>query len=320
MVDATQVAVRWLVDGQMRSGDLSDLDAARASGLTWVDVLCADRQVLTNLGERFDLHPLAVREALKLAQRPTVAQYGSTWFLVWLTPVREDSDGVHMAEVDVFFGSGFILTVHNERLAAIEQTIAEGPSVMQRAEAGLFYEIVDRLVDSALPLVDELADRLEDIEDVMLGSPRQDDLERLYRLRRELVVLHRVIGPERDVLRSLVRERELVDDDAYRYLQNVGDHLARVEDSIETARDVAAAITDIYLSAVNNRMNQIMKQLTAVATIFMPLTLLSGIYGMNVIKGMWPPVLATWSFFAVVGSMLAIAVVMALYFRRKQWW
>lgn len=320
MVDATQVAVRWLVDGQMRSGDLSDLDAARASGLTWVDVLCADRQVLTNLGERFDLHPLAVREALKLAQRPTVAQYGSTWFLVWLTPVREDSEGVHMAEVDVFFGSGFILTVHNERLAAIEQTIAEGPSVMQRAEAGLFYEIVDRLVDSALPLVDELADRLEDIEDVMLGSPRQDDLERLYRLRRELVVLHRVIGPERDVLRSLVRERELVDDDAYRYLQNVGDHLARVEDSIETARDVAAAITDIYLSAVNNRMNQIMKQLTAVATIFMPLTLLSGIYGMNVIKGMWPPVLATWSFFAVVGSMLAIAVVMALYFRRKQWW
>lgn len=320
MVDATQVAVRWLVDGQMRSGDLSDLDAARASGLTWVDVLCADRQVLANLGERFDLHPLAVREALKLAQRPTVAQYGSTWFLVWLTPVREDSEGVHMAEVDVFFGSGFILTVHNERLAAIEQTIAEGPSVMQRAEAGLFYEIVDRLVDSALPLVDELADRLEDIEDVMLGSPRQDDLERLYRLRRELVVLHRVIGPERDVLRSLVRERELVDDDAYRYLQNVGDHLARVEDSIETARDVAAAITDIYLSAVNNRMNQIMKQLTAVATIFMPLTLLSGIYGMNVIKGMWPPVLATWSFFAVVGSMLAIAVVMALYFRRKQWW
>jgi len=320
VAETAQVTVRWLADGQIRSGDLSDTDAARASGLTWVDVLGVEQGVLADLGERFGLHPLAIEDTLHFPQRPKVDQYGDTFFLVWLTPVREDRDGVRMAEMDVFFGTGFIITVHEEPLAAIDKTVAEGACVMERGTAALFHEIVDRLVDAVLPLVDDLADRLEDIEDVMLGSPRQDDLERLYRLRRELVVLHRVIGPERDVLRSLVRERELVDDDAYRYLQNVGDHLARVEDSIETARDVAAAIMDIYLSAVNNRMNQIMKQLTVVATIFMPLTLMSGIYGMNVIKGMWPPVEAAWSFFAVVGVMLAVAVGMASYFRRKLWW
>jgi magnesium transporter len=122
------------------------------------------------------------------------------------------------------------------------------------------------------------------------------------------------------VLRSLVRVQTLVDDEAYRYLQDVGDHLARAEDSIETAREVAAAIMDIYLSSVSNRMNAIMKQLTVVATIFMPLTLISGIYGMNVIKGMWPPVDAFWSFWGVVVGMLLIAAGMALYFRRKNWW
>jgi magnesium transporter len=320
VAEAAQVSVRWLSDGQLRSGDLADLDTARATPLTWVDVLGVEQHSLEDLASRFDLHPLAVEDAMHFPQRPKLDQYGSTWFLVWLTPVREDSEGLRLTEMDVFLGPGFIITVHQERLSAIEQTIAEGPSVISRGAAALFHEIVDRLVDSVLPLVDDLADRLEDIEDVMLGSPRTDDLEGLYRLRRELVRLHRMIGPERDVLRSFVRVRDLVDDNAYRYLQDVGDHLARVEDSIETARDVAAAIMDIYLSAVSNRMNQIMKQLTVVATIFMPLTLLSGIYGMNLLKGMWPPDGALWAFPAVVTSMLVIAVGMALYFRRKQWW
>jgi magnesium transporter len=100
----------------------------------------------------------------------------------------------------------------------------------------------------------------------------------------------------------------------------VGDHLARVEDSIETAREVAAAVMDIHLSVQSNRMNEIMKQLTVVATIFMPLTLISGIYGMNLLRGMWPRPLAVWSFAAVVLGMVAIALAMALYFRRKNWW
>ena len=108
-------------------------------------------------------------------------------------------------------------------------------------------------------------------------------------MRRQLVQLHRIVAPERDTLRGLARERNFVSEEAYRYFQDVADHLARVEDSIETYRDVGAAAMDIYLSAQNNRMNEIMKQLTVVATIFMPLTLISGIYGMNVIKGMWPP-------------------------------
>ena len=142
----------------------------------------------------------------------------------------------------------------------------------------------------------------------------------LHRIRRQLLQLHEIVAPERDVIRGVGRERDVVSDDAYRYFQDVGDHLSRVQDSIETYQDVAASVMDVYLSAQNNRMNEIMKQLTVVATIFMPLTLLSGIYGMNLIRGMWPPPESQWSFLAVVGLMVVIAAGMAVYFRKKNWW
>ena len=136
----------------------------------------------------------------------------------------------------------------------------------------------------------------------MLTRADPADLENLLTAKRLLIALHKAVGPERDVLRELTREEAFVSADAYRYFQDVGDHLARVEDCVETYRDVAAGAMDIYLSSVSNRMNEIMKQLTVVATIFMPLTLISGIYGMNVLRGMWPPAEAAWSFAAIVGA------------------
>ena len=122
------------------------------------------------------------------------------------------------------------------------------------------------------------------------------------------------------MLRGLARESGVISPDAYTYFQDVGDHIARAIDSVETYQDVAASVMDVYLSAQSNRMNEIMKQLTVVATIFMPLTLITGIYGMNLVLGMWPPTTATWSFPVLMASMLVIAVVMAAYFRRKNWW
>ena len=132
--------------------------------------------------------------------------------------------------------------------------------------------------------------------------------------------LHRIVAPERDIVRELARESDVISEDAYRYFADVGDHLALAQDSIETYQDVGQSSMDIYLSAQSNRMNEIMKQLTVVATIFMPLTLISGIYGMNLVLGMWPSPLWRWSFPAVMILMAGIAVSMAAYFRRKNWW
>lgn len=315
-----EITVRWLdAEGVLQTGGLSEIADVDGRWF-WVDVRRPDAATLETLQQRFDLHPLAVEDVLHTQHRPKLDVYDGGLFLVWLTPERVEGDGIIATELDVFLGQGYLITSHDDGSPVIE-TVTEGiERELGRGPDWLLHAIIDRLVDSAMPLVDALGDELDDIEDEMLGEPRKGELAALYATRRQLVQMHRIVAPERDVLRGLARERDLVSEEAYRYFMDVGDHLARVEDSIETYRDVGAGVMDIYLSAQSNRLNEIMKQLTVVAAIFMPLTLISGIYGMNVVKGMWPPVLAGWSFAAVNASMLAIALGMSIYFRRKNWW
>jgi len=315
-----QVVVRWLEQGVAHEGGISDADRACASGLAWVDVLEPDEAVLNEIAPIFNLHPLAIEDCLHFPQRPKIESYKSGLFLIWLTPYEPDGDDVPTHELDVFLGKDHLITVHRDRLPAIDEVASRADDLMSQGGDYLLHAIVDRLVDKILIVVDAISDELEEIEDVLLFNPTPADLQDIYQVRRRLVKLHRIIGPERDIIRALARERELVDEEAYRYMQDVGDHLARVEDSVETAREVAAAAMDIYLSSVSNRMNEVMKVLTVVATIFMPLTLISGIYGMNLLNGMWPPPLAPWSFWTVVGGMTVIAAWMIWFFKRRHWW
>ncbi len=315
-----QVVVRWLDGGQVRVGSIVDIDIACDSGWAWVDVLQPDADTMAVLSERFNLHPLAVEDTLHGRQRPKIETYRSGLFIVWLTPLAPDGDEVPVHELAAFLGKDHLITVHGEQREEIDDVVRRADDIMPQGSDFLLHAIIDRLVDSVLGIVDGLADELEDVEDLLLSSPAARELDSIYSIRRRLVKLHRIVGPERDIIRSLAREREYIDEEAYRYLQDVGDHLARLEDSIETTRDVAAAAMDIYLSSVSNRMNEIMKVLTVVATIFMPLTLISGIYGMNLVRGMWPPIDAVWSFWAVCGAMVVIAAWMVWFFKRRKWW
>ncbi len=314
--------VRWLAeDGSPQEGDQGALSANLGdTPWVWVDVLAPTEDDLTAIGQRFDLHPLAIEDSCHSQRRAKVDVYPSGLFLVWITPVRRDGDTVASSELDVFIGRGYLVTLHAEPSKAIHNVAADTLRTLKGGPDWALHAIIDQLVDSTLPLVDSVGEDLESVEEQMLDAPRQDDLRGLHRIRRQLLKLHRIVAPERDVVRGVARERDVVSDDAFRYFQDVGDHLSRVQDSIETYQDVAASVMDIYLSAQNNRMNEIMKQLTVVATIFMPLTLLSGIYGMNLLLGMWPPPGAWWSFPFVVGFMVIIAGVMAAYFRKKKWW
>lgn len=316
-----QVTVRWLDDeGALNSCALDQLDSSRGAKWRWVDVLAPDEPTMTLLAKEFGLHPLSVEDAIHPQQRPKIDLYPDGLFVVWLTPERPEGDGIVAREMDFSIGTDHLITMHAAPDPVIEDVLHDATQILSRGPDWLLHALIDRLVDATLPIVDALGDELDDIEDAMLGNPRQTELAILYATRRQLVQMHRIAAPERDILRSLARERDVVSEEAYRYFEDVGDHLARVTDAIDTYRDVGAGVMDIYLSAQSNRMNEIMKQLTVVATIFMPLTLLSGIYGMNVLKGMWPPVEATWSFFVVIGTMLMVAAWMALYFRRKNWW
>lgn len=318
--------LRWL-DGSgtlqtASSGSKSDIDAAFASGASWIwaDITDPTPETISALSDRFCFHPLALEDAEHQQHRAKLDQYPKGLFLVWLTPEHPRGDGISASELDVFVGSEYLVTVHKGQNRAIDAVAADSAKAMGTGPAWVLHKIIDLLVDSTLPLVDKVGERLEIIEDKMLDNPRQEDLLSLHRVRRQLVRLHRIVAPERDMLRGLARDSGIISADAYSYFQDVGDHISRALDSIETYQDVAASVMDVYLSAQSNRMNEIMKQLTVVATIFMPLTLISGIYGMNLILGMWPPVNTAWSFWSIMAFMLAIAVAMALYFRRKNWW
>jgi magnesium transporter len=320
--------VRWLAeDGTPQRGGLDSLsrDLGPAPWI-WVDITAPTEADLAVLQPRFELHPLALEDSIHAQRRAKLDVYPGSLFLVWITPFHRRGDTVTSHELDVFIGSDYLITLHSEPNKVIESIAEEELRTLKGGPDWTLHAIIDYSVDSVLPLVDTVGEQLETVEERMLQAPRQEDLLSLHRIRRQLLRLHRIVGPERDVIRGVARERDIVSEDAYRYFQDVGDHLSRVQDSIETYQDVAASVMDVYLSAQNNRMNEIMKQLTVVATIFMPLTLLSGIYGMNVIGrtaepgGMWPPVGAGWSFWVVVGSMVLIAGAMAAYFRKKNWW
>ena len=317
-----EVVLRWLnPEGALETGGVESFERAATAPWIWVDALAPDAQTVAHVRDVFDLHPLAVEDVEHTQPRAKLDIYPAGLFMAWLTPERRAGDGVATHELDVFIGAKYLVTLHAERNTTIDVVAGQAQRTLQRGPDWALHAIIDLLVDSTLPLVDSMGDELAAIEDAMLDqNPRIEELRQLHQVRRQLVHLHKIFAPERDVLHGLARERDIVSEEAYRYFLDVGDHVARVLDSIETYQDVGASVMDVYLSAQNNRMNEIMKQLTVVATIFMPLTLISGIYGMNVILGMWPPVNRVWSFYAVIGGMLVIGVSMALYFRRKKWW
>ena len=316
------VSVRWIEGGTARAGGAELLTPDRpAESIWWVDITEPDEATMLDVGRHFDLHPLEIEDVLHLQHRPKIDLLPEKIFVSWLTP-RCDSGGAcaEPLELDIIIGRDFLITAHNEHIPALEKLGTDNGEGLSRGPDWAVHRVIDELVDTALPMVDAIGEQLDDLEDAMVRELDPEQLTKLHHLRRDLIHLHRIVSPERDIVRALARERDVVSQDAYRYFLDVGDHLARVEDAIETYRDVASSVMDIYLSVQNNRMNDIMKQLAVVATIFMPLTLISGIYGMNVIVGMWPPVTKVWSFWAVLIGMVGIGIGMLWYFRRKRWW
>ncbi|MDY0339994.1 MAG: magnesium/cobalt transporter CorA [Coriobacteriia bacterium] len=316
---SARVTARWIDDGVLRSDGLDALPAGLAGPL-WIDVFDPDEETFAAIGARVPLPPLAVEDCLHSPQRPKLDSYHDLTFVVWLLPQLSGDGGLVTQEIGLFMTESHLVTVHRLDLPALSRVIDRADVVLARGVEWTVHAILDAAVDEIFPVVELLSDELEEIEDLVLAEARPEYLQRLYGIRRSLVALHRVVNPQSDVVRGLARLEVFVEPDAYMYFDDIGDHLARLDDTIDIYRDVAGGVMDLFVSVQSNRMNGIMKQLTVVATIFMPLTLISGIYGMNVIEGMWPPAHAGWSFGLIIVGMMFIAAWMALFFRRNDWW
>ncbi len=253
----------------------------------WIDLAGPDAgTAFQELGPLLDLHHLAIEDTLEFNQRPKLDEYGDRVLLVYYGIHHGDDGEVDPIEVHLHISGSWIVTVRPgacKHLQDLKERLSERND---DAEEYIVYRILDALTDSFFPVLSDMDEAIDELEDAMVeGAAAQVQLHRLFALKRELVTLRRIITPQRDLLASggelIMRIPGLSGDDAHDYFRDVYDHLIRISDLIDSYRDLLSGALDVHLSTQSNRMNQVMKQLTVIATIFLPLTFVTGFFGQN---------------------------------------
>ncbi len=284
-------------------------------GIAWYDISDPASPALDELAARFRLHELQIEDCRHRTQRAKLEEHDGYVFAV-LKAMRA-GDGVNFGDFDVFVSTEFLITIHESDSTITDRLRRRAEEESLRRLDRLFYLLVDVIVDEYVPLLDELADNISDLESEVLERPEPDVLSRIFRLKRQLIEFRRITGGMRDVVNAIMRrEHGIVGDDLDPYFRDIYDHLVRTVELIETYRDLLTGSLDIYLSAVANRTNEVMKALTIFGTVALPLVIITGFFGMNLrLPWMEHP---RGVFFA--GTVMAVSVVAVLaYFKRKHW-
>lgn len=295
---------------------------------TWIHIAGHHREEqLEELGKRLNLHPLALEDVVNTVQRPKTETFDEQLFVVTNLPSLSGGR-LRNEQVSLFLTENAIVSFHDgspELFAPIRKRLEVGNSLLRRGRADiLLYAILDLVIDHGFPVLESLGEQLEQLEDDILNNPDKDCLDSLHRIRRELVGLRRTLWPQRELLGHLMAEKdELISGPVKVYLRDCYDHTIQIMDLIESYRDTAASLLDVYLSGVSNRLNETMRVLTVIATVFIPPTLVASIYGMNFDRSASPwsmPELG-WEFGYPMawGIMLSTVVAMIVYFKRRNW-
>jgi magnesium transporter len=319
-------------DGSVQAGiGADDLPAALAdaTALLWVDFFDEpDEQCERILRDVFHFHPLAVDDALRESHVPKLDDWDRYLYLVLHAVSAAGHDGAEAVathELDVFAGATFLVTHHEEPIPALDKVwglCGRDHRVTDHGAARLLYHLVDEVVASHMPVVDALDAEMEEVEEHILASPSPAALPEVLRIKRALLRLRRIVAPQRETLNRLARDEIAVVPAAERvYFRDVYDHLVRQYDITEGLRDLAAGTLDTYLSVVNNRMNEVMKTFTLITTLFMPISFVTGFFGMNFFSPQDPP--AGWTGRIVFGALCAAVVIiptlMYTWLRRRRW-
>jgi magnesium transporter len=285
------------------------------SHLQWFDIDDPASPELDQLARRFGLHELQIEDCRHRPQRPKTEEHDHYIFTV--LKHMHDPENLEFDDIDVFIGPDFLISVHRADSTVFEAIRARAEQEHTDRLDRVFYMIVDKVIDAYQPVLDKLADDIADIEDVVLEQPDPEMLARIFALKRRLVDFRRVAGGMREVVNELIRrEKGLLGDDLDVYFRDVYDHIIRTVELIETYRDLLSGALDIYLSAVANRTNEVMKILTIWGTVALPLVIITGFFGMN-LKLPWE---GSYLGTAFVLALMAISTVAVLvYFKVKRW-
>jgi magnesium transporter len=290
----------------------------------WLDLVDPSDAQLAALGARFGWHALALEDLQHQRQRPKLDRYGDQMLIVFYgaRPTGDHAEeGPQLIEVHLMVSGSWVVTVRRAPCAELDELrrrVAEGP---RRDEEFVVYRICDTLTDTFFPVLEQVDDAIDELEDAIVLQPTDKQLQRVFQLKRDLVVLRRVVAPQRDLAARTIEEiADLpgLTSGTRDYFRDVYDHLIRVSDLVDSYRDLLTSTMDVYLSTVSNRLNQVMKQLTIVATVFLPITALTGFFGQNFgwlvlhIRSLW-----TFLVFGVGGALLSCVLLYA-WFRRQR--
>ena len=332
--EAASSAIRILAYGPTELLEENVVDVRRVREymnklpVTWVDVEgLGDAETIHALGELFGVHRLALEDIVTIHQRPKVEQYGEQLFIVARAVYLEEQ--LDTEQINLFVGQNFVLTFQEGRpgdcLEAIRERIRKkGGRIREVGHDYLAYALLDAIVDSYFPVLEEYGERLETLEDEIFQPPRGDAVARIHNVKRDLLTLRRAMWPQRETFNALLRgEAPVMTAETRLYMRDCYDHSVQILDLLETYRELGSDLIDIYLSMVGNRTNEIMRVLTVISVIFMPLTFIAGVYGMNfdTEKSSWnmPELKWYWGYPFALFLMLMVAVGQLVFFRRRGW-
>jgi len=293
--------------------------------VTWINVEGLHQvEVLERLGGCYGLHPLVLEDILNTDQRPKMEDYGEYLYIVLKMLYYDDRNGqIEAEQISLILGQNFVLSFQEGKegdvFGPLRERLRGGKGRIRKMGTDyLAYSLIDAIVDHYFIILERLGERVEFLEEELVTEPTTKTLKEIHNLKREMIFLRKAVWPLREVISGLERgESSLIQQNTQIYFRDVYDHTIQVIDNIETFRDTVSGMLDIYLSSVSNRLNTVMKVLTIIATIFMPLTFLAGVYGMN-FKYM-PELEWRWGYPFVWMVMIAIGIVMLIYFRKKKW-
>ncbi|UCH71975.1 MAG: magnesium/cobalt transporter CorA [Thermoplasmatales archaeon] len=298
--------------------------SVKKPSVTWINVDgLHDLDVIEKLGNCFDIHPLVLEDIVNTNQRPKMENFEKyIFFVLKMLYVDGKTDMIRSEQFSIILGRNFVISFQEavgDVFESVRERIRKGKGRIRKMSSDyLTHALIDAIVDNYYAILEKIGEKVENIEQDVVSDPKPMILQQIYNLKREMIYLRKSVWPLREVINSLIREEsKLITKETHIYLRDLYDHTIQVIDTIETYRDMISGMLDIYMSSVSNKMNEVMKVLTIFAAIFIPLTFIAGVYGMNF--QYMPELSIPWAYPAVWIIIILVSVSLLVYFKHKKW-
>jgi len=291
---------------------------------TWINIFgIHDTDIIKSVGEIFNIHPLVLEDVLNTSHRPKIEEFENYLYIVLrMLDIEKETGRIDTEQVSIICMDNIVLTLQEKQgdvFDPIRKRIKEKRlRIRKKGTDYLTYALIDAVVDNYFHILEDFGEKIENLEDALLKDPSRKSLDDIYILKHTLIFLKKAVAPNREMLDSMINEEyDLISSDLHPYLRDVYDHVLHILEAVDNFREILIGMVDTYNTIIGNRMNEVMKVLTIIATIFIPLTFIAGIYGMNF--SYIPELNWKFGYFAVWGVMLVVAFIMIIYFKRKKW-